>query len=348
MKYVIYGVIIILLLNVLSFLTGGLFAVFFPLKYAPNAVMARNSKNGKANNYYLNPLTRNIYYIPGGSIFMLEYIVLPDANVDSFEVFYEDIGFIGFAKDKHNLYFQQTKVELAGADLDSLRILGFKNAEIGWLLQDKDRTYFLPDTNEYGEKKLVLREYKGDLNLDAESKTPTKQAFEYLQSHAELGDTIFSFDLYNSTLMIKKQNNLIGELRLTQTQFNTLTSLKQRNENQHFGDGWGLQGFIFVVGDVNFDGIDDLTVLKEIGLSDLNDYYDFYTGNKTGTFNFTRPILKNISNLAVNKEKKMLRSSYRSGPEWYVKDYQFKDGSYIGDEERLDDRSKQPHVCINC
>jgi hypothetical protein len=85
--------------------------------------------------------------------------------------------------------------------------------------------------------------------------------------------------------------------------------------------------------DVNFDGHVDLGVFTGLGYGGVNYFYDFYIYNPQ-TYKFDKnPILVDIGNPELNLEKKVLVSSYRSGPQWYSVTYTYDGMTFVKSEE---------------
>lgn len=85
--------------------------------------------------------------------------------------------------------------------------------------------------------------------------------------------------------------------------------------------------------DVNFDGQNDVGVFASTGYAGVNTYYDFYIYNSQDKRFEKSDSLTEISNPTVNPAAKQVRSSYRSGPQWYQDTFEFNGNTYtkVGD-----------------
>lgn len=80
--------------------------------------------------------------------------------------------------------------------------------------------------------------------------------------------------------------------------------------------------------DVNFDGYNDVGVFTTTGYGGVNNYYGFYIYNPQTEKFLKDSTLIEISNPALEIDKKQVISSYRSGPQWYKDTYQFNGSTY--------------------
>lgn len=196
------------------------------------------------------------------------------------------------------------------------------------LLQDKI-------TNHYFESDKTL-------NTSISSTTGTvedinnigeKSGFVKARSNADLGENSFDYELKSGSLTIKRFGKLFGVKILSKDESESLDLLQFKNGEEE-SDLPDLKDFIFVFADVNFDGIDDIGVIDSVGSSDVNYFYNFYKGNKDGTFDLDNKIINAISNPAISLHSKTVRSEYRSGPQWFNQDFVFRDGGYVPLEEK--------------
>ncbi len=87
--------------------------------------------------------------------------------------------------------------------------------------------------------------------------------------------------------------------------------------------------------DVNFDGYNDVGVFTSTGYAGVNNYYDYYLFNpQTGILDKSL-VLVGISNASLDNGKKEIKSSYRSGPQWYTDTFRFNGSTFIKVYERV-------------
>ena len=122
-------------------------------------------REGNREDYYYNPLTKNLYYIHDGNAFELGYMILSDLDKTTFEVIYTD-GIVSIARDSKSLFFKYKRFSSPEMDLKTVKVLGFKSPDIGWLLRDKNNTY---SVIEYDiTTPIEIKEYHGDSILDVD------------------------------------------------------------------------------------------------------------------------------------------------------------------------------------
>jgi hypothetical protein len=158
MKYFLYTALLLAVTSGLSFFTSYLFALFFPIKFTENTIISKLYREGSREDYYYNPLTKNFYYIHDGNAFALGHIILSDADKTTFEVIYTD-GIVSIAKDSKSLFFKHKRFSSSEIDLQTVKVLGFKSSDVGWLLEDKNSTYSIKEQD--GTTSIELKNYGG-------------------------------------------------------------------------------------------------------------------------------------------------------------------------------------------
>lgn len=158
MKYFLYTVLLLAVTSGLSFFTSHMFALFFPIKFTENTIISKLYREGSREDYYFNPLTRKFYYIHDGNAFALGHMILSDVDKATFEVIYTD-GIVSIARDSKSLFFKHKRFSSPEIDLKTIKVLGFKNSDVGWLLEDKNNTYSIKEQDDPAS--IEIKNYGG-------------------------------------------------------------------------------------------------------------------------------------------------------------------------------------------
>lgn len=138
MKYIAsIGVLILFIIGIVAMSGHGLYESYFPMK---------TSRGISPADYYYNPFTQVVYYIPAGNWFEFGCIAIPGADFKSFTEIAE-VGYAGaMARDKSYIYVGGNSFGPDTIDGRSVAVIG-QGGDHNYYIRDDYHVYMLTNKN---------------------------------------------------------------------------------------------------------------------------------------------------------------------------------------------------------